>query len=120
MSRRKSVGNAPKTLGCGARTNHRTRRPRARGAVSGIPTPRRHIDTAREDKVSWCRRLLPEGVEVNVVYRREKRKFCKGRESVLIDDFSENVAAWESAGGTGILFRGIDDARRQLRGLGIL
>lgn len=88
--------------------------------LTGIPTPRRHIDTAGEDKVSWCRRLLPEGVEVNVVYRREKRKFCKGRESILIDDFSENVAAWEAAGGTGILFRGADDARRQLMGLGIL
>lgn len=88
--------------------------------LTGIPTPRRGMPTSGEDKISWVRRFLPAGVTVNVVYRREKRNFCKGAGSVLIDDFSRNVSEWEDQGGTGILFVGADEARSELMGLGIL
>ena len=88
--------------------------------LTGIPKPNRHIDTAGEDKVSWCRRFLPEGVKVNVVYSKEKKYFCDGVGSVLIDDFSENIEAWEEHGGTGVTFTGAKEASRELGILGIL
>lgn len=88
--------------------------------LTGIPTPRRDMPTSGDDKVAWVRRLLPAGVKVNVVYRREKKNFCKGKGSILIDDFHKNVSEWERHGGTGILFEGADAAREALRTLGVL
>lgn len=88
--------------------------------LTGIPTPRRNIPEAGDDKVEWVRRLLPAGVKVNVVYRKEKKGYCKGAGSILIDDYAKNTDEWVASGGTGILFEGADKAREKLRSLGIL
>lgn len=88
--------------------------------LTGIPTPKRNMPTSGDDKIAWVRRLLPAGVKVNVVYRREKKNFCKGRSSILIDDFAKNISEWEGHGGTGILFVGADEARRTLGDFGII
>lgn len=88
--------------------------------LTGIPTPKRNMPESGGDKIEWVSRFLPEDVQANVVYRREKKNFCKGPGSVLIDDFHVNVAEWERHGGTGILFEEAEDARRKLRKLGIL
>lgn len=88
--------------------------------LTGIPAPRRNLPTAGDDKIAWVRRLVSPDMVVNVVYRREKREFCKGSGNILIDDFGVNVAEWAEHGGTGILFTDALSARRELGRLGIL
>ena len=39
---------------------------------------------------------------VHVVLNEEKKNFCAGKESVLIDDLDRNIRRWTEAGGTGI------------------
>ena len=82
--------------------------------LTGIPKPRRGILTAGEDKINWVRRLLGEDVVVNIVYRAEKVNYCKGPGCILIDDLPVNIKEWESAGGTGILYRGPEETMTQL------
>ena len=88
--------------------------------LSGIPKPRRGIVTAAEDKNSWVKRYLPEGVIVHTVSRAEKKNFVHDRNDILIDDFTKNIAEWESAGGTGIHCRTPEELRGRLVELGIL
>ena len=71
--------------------------------LTGIPKPKRGIAEAGEDKTAWVKRLLSDRIRVNIVYREEKPRFCRGRESVLIDDREGNIREWEEMGGTGIL-----------------
>lgn len=85
--------------------------------LTGIPKPRRGIDTAAEDKKAWVKRLLSEEVIVNTVMREDKAKFCTGKGCILIDDLDRNVKAWNEMGGTGILHVDPEDTLRQLREL---
>jgi hypothetical protein len=62
----------------------------------------------------WCRRHMPgwgrhPNEEFLGVDRTEKRRYAKqadGTPNLLIDDFSKNVAEWESAGGIGLFYTG--------------
>lgn len=71
--------------------------------LTGIPKPRRGITTAGEDKIAWVRRLLSKDIKVNIVYRAEKKNYCKGENYILIDDLDKNILEWKECGGTGIL-----------------
>ncbi len=73
--------------------------------LTGIPKPRRGIATAGEDKTAWVKRLLGAEIPVNIVFKEEKKNFCRGREYVLIDDRRTNIEEWEEGGGSGILYR---------------
>jgi len=86
--------------------------------LSGIPKPHRGILTAGEDKVEWMRRLLSKDIVMNIVYRAEKIKYCTGKDCILIDDYAKNIAEWEQAGGTGILYRNADDVLKTLDEMG--
>lgn len=88
--------------------------------LTGVPTPRRGMPESGDDKRAWCRRLLPAGVKVNVVYRKDKPRFCRGKGSILIDDYHRNIREWESHGGTGILFVSADETRKVLHDRGVL
>ena len=88
--------------------------------LSGIPKPERGIDSAADDKRSWVKRLLPEGVIVYTVRRAEKQKFAHEKGDILIDDFVRNIREWENSGGTGILCRNAEDLRVRLQEMGIL
>ena len=70
--------------------------------LSGIPKPRRGVVTAEEDKRSWAKRYLPEGLKVNIVQREEKKDYVKGPGYILIDDYAKNIKEWVAAGGIGI------------------
>ena len=85
--------------------------------LTGIPNPKRGIDSAKEDKIRWVRKELPEGVKVNALLRKDKPKYCLGKEYVLIDDFTKNIQEWESEGGTGILFTAPQQVREKLEEL---
>ena len=72
--------------------------------LTGIPKPKRGILNAGEDKISWVKRILGEDIPVHIVFKEEKKNFCKGKDYVLIDDRRTNIEEWEEAGGTGILY----------------
>ena len=88
--------------------------------LTGIPKPKRGILTSGEDKTAWARRLLSKDLVVNIVYREEKKNFCKGKDWILIDDHPGNIASWREYGGTGILHVSAEDTIRQLQEMGIL
>ncbi len=82
--------------------------------LTGIPKPKRGILTAGEDKIAWSHRILSPGLKVNIVYREEKKNFCTGKDSILIDDLRSNIDDWISYGGTGILHISAEDTKNQL------
>ena len=85
--------------------------------LTAIPKPDKGILTADEDKRKWVRRLLSTDVVINIVYRAEKPSFCTGKDCILIDDFIDNVEAWEACGGTGICFTSAEDVLEKVERL---
>ncbi len=77
--------------------------------LSGIPKPHRGIKNSGTDKANWAHRLLSKDLKVNIVYREEKKNYCKGLEYILIDDLAKNIKEWTDNGGTGILFTSAED-----------
>lgn len=77
--------------------------------LSAIPKPKWGLEHTESDKRNWIKRHLGEDIKVNIVYREEKVNFCKGKDSILIDDLPKNIKEWEAAGGTGILFTNPED-----------
>ena len=71
--------------------------------LTGIPKPHRGIESAAEDKRKWVNRVLSPDIVVHTVLREEKKQYCKGKESILVDDFVNNIKEWRECGGTGIL-----------------
>ena len=88
--------------------------------LTGIPKPKRGIDSAGDDKKAWVKRLLSDKIKVNIVYREEKARFCTGKDCILIDDFTKNIREWEAMGGTGILNNSAGETMAELEKLGIL
>ena len=88
--------------------------------LTGIPKPRRGIDSAADDKTSWVRRLLSKDIVINIVYSEEKQRFCTGKDCILIDDYDRNIGQWEAMGGTGVLFTDTESAMDQLKELGVI
>lgn len=88
--------------------------------LTGIPKPKRGIVTAGEDKINWSHRVLAEDVVVNIVFRSQKIRFCRGRGCVLIDDLFSTVNDWRLRGGTGIYHKNAEDTRIQFVKAGIL
>lgn len=88
--------------------------------LTAVPKPKRGIPTAGDDKTKWVRRLLSEKMVINIVIRQEKYLLCKGKDCILIDDFSENINKWNETGGTGVLFTSTEDCRSKLKELGVL
>ena len=88
--------------------------------LSGIPKPRRGIDSAADDKTSWMRRKLSKDIKMNLVFRRDKAGFCKGKGYILIDDLEKTINEWNEMGGTGILYTNAEETLEKLKELGVL
>ncbi len=88
--------------------------------LTGIPRPERCIHNAGEDKKNWMNRMLSDDIKMNIVLRKEKTNYCKGKGYILIDDMQENIREWEAAGGTGIAYVNADDTLEQLRKIGVI
>ena len=88
--------------------------------LTGIPKPKRGIESAGDDKKSWMHRILSKEIKVNIVYREEKPKFCTGKDCILIDDLEKNIKEWEAMGGTGILHVDASKTIEKLKELGLL
>jgi len=83
--------------------------------LSGIPKSRRGIETAGEDKEKWAHRLIDRNINVNIVYREEKKNYVTGRDCILIDDLEKNIKEWETCGGTGILYKSPEETLQRLK-----
>ena len=66
--------------------------------LTGIPKPKRHINNAGKDKISWAHRLLSPTVRVN----------------------RKNIDEWREYGGTGILHKSTGDTMKILKNLSII
>lgn len=87
--------------------------------LTAVPKPSRNLPTLGDDKIAWVGRYLDDDIRVNIVLRREKVDFVRNGGSVLIDDNTDNIRAWNEAGGTGVLFTDPVSARNMLMLLGI-
>lgn len=72
--------------------------------LTGIPKPKRGIQDAGADKISWVRRNLSKDIKVNIVYSEDKKNYCTGSRSILIDDLYDNLMNWFKMGGTPIRY----------------
>ena len=88
--------------------------------LTGVPRPEYNVPQASDNKKEWVKRYISGDVVVHTVRRREKQDYAAGRDCYLIDDFRKNILEWEAAGGTGILFEGVEKTRVKLYDLGIL
>ena len=82
--------------------------------LTGVPKPKRGMNTAGEDKIQWAHRILSPTLKVNVVYKEEKKNFCTGPECILIDDLITNINSWRKSGGTGILHISAEDTIKRI------
>ena len=88
--------------------------------LTGIPKPRRGINTAKEDKIAWVKRVLSDRVVIHTVYREQKKDFCTGEGCVLIDDLKTTIRDWRIRGGIGILHVNAAQTSDELETLRIL
>jgi len=68
--------------------------------LTGIPGGR---DSAIEQKRKWCQRELGADIEVITCLTREKPNYCIPG-SILIDDRTDNLNAWNEKGGKFVLY----------------
>ena len=88
--------------------------------LTGIPKANRGMPTSSDDKRLWVKKYIGENVIVNIVYREEKKNFCKGKSSILIDDLAENINDWNKCGGTGILHVDAKSTENILQKIGVI
>ena len=73
------------------------------------------FDKACAGKRAWVARHLGEEIPVITVRGgRNKPLHMTAPGDILVDDWPRNIAAWEAAGGRGILFRSPDQALREV------
>lgn len=82
--------------------------------LSAIPKPKWGLLHTKEDKIDWTSQFLGDDVKANIVYREEKQNYCTGPDCILVDDLEKNIIEWEAKGGTGILFRDAESAKKEL------
>ncbi len=80
--------------------------------LTGVPSARRNIPEASEEKREWVRKYIGDDVVVHTVARKEKRVYAEG--SVLIDDLEKNIREWEGDGGKGVLHKSVERTRHEL------
>ena len=88
--------------------------------LTGIPKPKRGIEIAGEDKITWTHRLLAKDIKVNIVFREEKPQYCTGPGCILIDDMQRNIRDWNAMGGTGIVHVSAEETIEKLKDMGVI
>ena len=88
--------------------------------LTGIPRPERGFVTSAEDKVAWTRRKLSDKVKIHTVSRKDKKQYCIGPGTILIDDQERTIREWQETGGTGILHRNPEQTLAELKRMGAL
>lgn len=78
--------------------------------LSAVPKKERGIDFATQDKLDWVKEWIPADIKVNLVYREQKEDFCTCKEDILVDDYDLNINDWIKKGGSGVLFKSVNQA----------
>lgn len=68
--------------------------------LTGVPP---HSATAVEQKIKWCQRELGPNVQVITCATKDKPNYCI-HSSILIDDRTDNLNAWNNKGGKFLLY----------------
>lgn len=68
--------------------------------LTGVPGGRENLS---QQKFSWCQRELGPDVPVIACLTKDKPKYCLS-DSILIDDRTDNLNAWNDKGGKFILY----------------
>lgn len=68
--------------------------------LTGVPPG---SSTATEQKIRWCQRELGPDIQVITCATKDKPKYCLPY-SILIDDRSDNLKAWNDKGGKFVLY----------------
>ena len=68
--------------------------------LTGVP---RGSTKAAEQKIRWCQRELGPNVQVITCATKDKPKYCL-QNSILIDDRTDNLNAWNMKGGKFVLY----------------
>ncbi|KVP39630.1 5' nucleotidase, NT5C type [Burkholderia ubonensis] len=82
--------------------------------LTAMPKPTGKLITAAGDKVAWVRKHICTQVPVIVVEHGLMKARWARPGDILIDDLERNIAAWEAAGGIGILHRNARDTLESL------
>ena len=82
--------------------------------LTGIPTKKRGIDNARDNKIEWVKKYINDDIKVNICYRKDKVNYVKNEDDILIDDFNVNIKDWIKYGGTGIIHKTLEETRKEL------
>jgi len=59
------------------------------------------------------------GIPLKFGYQAQGKARFAGPNKILIDDRTENINAWKSAGGIGILFKSTEQVKNELSKLGL-
>jgi len=68
--------------------------------LTGVPNG---SNNAIQQKINWCKRELGEDIQVITCLTKEKPNYCLPA-SILIDDRTDNLKAWNDKGGKFILY----------------
>ena len=86
--------------------------------LSACPSICRNDKAVMEGKKAWVKKhCKPSPSKVNIVQRKDKRKFAAPNH-ILIDDRKSNIDDWRAEGGIGILHTSTADTIKQLKKLG--
>lgn len=83
--------------------------------LTALPRPTDKAVTAGQDKTKWIHKHIDSTLEViTVIGGKNKAKYCKSSEDILIDDLPRNIDAWKETGGIGVLHTSTLDTIQQL------
>lgn len=77
-------------------------------------TGRSMAEFVKQQKQQWIQTHFGDAVAHIVTSGADKQQYAQPNH-ILIDDRADNIAAWEAAGGIGIVFTNADDTIQQLK-----
>ena len=82
-----------------------------------LTSPSRN-EASKIGKGVWVKRNM-SGTPLKFGYKADGKAKFAGPNKILIDDRSDNIAAWKAAGGIGILFKSTEQVKNELSKLGL-
>lgn len=81
--------------------------------------PATGFEKAESEKKEWVKRHIGAQMPVICCLSKDKTLYCK-KDDILIDDWPENITAWQQAGGIGIMHTSAEQTIQRLQQLGYM